>query len=329
MAKLRRGVVIAPLPSRPINRCIAGNSVIALICVEKFVDHLPFYRQIQRYIRADVLLKASTINGWFVQVCLLLLVLYEALKKEVLQTDYLQADESSIKVQITQPKNTINKKPPKGKTHTGQLWVYRNPAKNIAFFEYQTSRTKEHPLNTLKDFKGHLQTDDYGGYDCFDKHPDYIAVKCMSHTRRKFEKALKENKPVASLFMVKFQQLYQIKEYLRDKRPAQQSDEAYYAHRKVIRQQLACPILDEIKDLLDKYHDKVLPKRLTGQAIRYALRNWTHLCIYCEEGKLEIDNNLIGKSYSTSCYWSQKLFICWITSGCSKSCYDVFFLRCL
>jgi len=184
------GILVAPMPERPINRCIAGTSV-----------HLPFYRQIQRYKREKVVLKASTINGWFVQVCLLLVSLYEALKKEVLQTNYLQADESSLKVQITQL---------------------------IAFFEYQTSRRKEHPLNTLKDFKGHLQTDDYGGYDCFDKHPNYISVKCMSHARRKFEKALKENKPVAALFMVKFQQLYLIEEQLRENRPADQTQEAFY-----------------------------------------------------------------------------------------------------
>ncbi len=194
--------------------------MLALICVEKYVDHLPFYRQIQRYIREGVQLKASTINGWFVQVCTLLVPLYNALKKEVLiGSDYLQGDESSIKVQVTQLKNTKHKKPPKGKTHTGQLWGYGNPVKNIAFFEYQTSRKKEHPLNTLKDFKGFLQTDDYGGYHHFDKHPDYIAVKCMAHTRRKFNDALKENKAVASLYMVKIQQLYKIEADLRQNRP--------------------------------------------------------------------------------------------------------------
>jgi len=288
-----KGVVVAPMPERPINRCIAGTSMLALLCVEKYVDHLPFYRQIQRYTREDVVLKASTMNGWFVKICLLLTALYEALKKEVLQTDYLQADESTLKVQITQPKNAEKKKPPKGKTHTGQLWIYRNPQKNIAFFEYQTSRRKEHPLNTLKGFKGHLQTDDYGGYDCFDKHPDYMAVKCMSHTRRKFEKALKENRPVASLFMVKFQLLYDIERDLKDERPTEQSDEEYYEHRRVMRQQLAVPILADIKILLDDYYNQVLPKRLTGSAIRYALNNWKHLCVYCEHGKLEIDNNLI------------------------------------
>ncbi len=287
------GVVVAPMPERPINRIIAGVSMLALICVEKYVDHLPFYRQIQRYIRADIQLKASTINGWFVKVCILLVPLYDALKKEVLACDYLQGDESSIKVQITQVKNTKNKKPPKGKTHTGQLWGYRNPLKNIAFFEYQTSRKKEHPLRVLKDFIGHLQTDDYGGYDCFDKHPNYIAVKCWAHARRKFKDALKENRPVASLFMIKIQQLYKIEDDLRNDRPEGQSQADFYAQRKKQRQALVTPILEDIKVLLDKYKDQVLPKRLTGKAIRYTLNNWTHLCLYAQEGKLEIDNNLI------------------------------------
>ena len=290
---ITQGIVVAPMPERFIDRCLAGNSVLTLICVEKFVDHLPFHRQIQRYLRENVTLNASTFNGWFVKTCFRLILLYEALKKEVLQTDYLQADESHIKVQITQKKNTKNKKPPAGNTHKGQLWIYRNPVQNIAFFEYQTSRRKEHPLKTLKDFKGHLQTDDYGGYEYFDRHPDYIAVKCMAHARRKFDEALKENYPVASLFMVEIQKLYDLEEELRQKRPVDQSDEDYYQHRKSVRQEKALPILKKIKTLLDQYHEQVLPKRLTGSAIRYALNNWTHLCEYCEHGKIEIDNNLI------------------------------------
>lgn len=292
--EIKDGVVVAPMMERPIPRIIAGTSMLALICVEKYVDHLPFYRQIQRYIREDIELKASTLNGWFVKICILLLPLYDALKKEVLiHSKYLQGDESTIKVQITQVKNTKNKKPPKGKTHTGQLWGYRNPVKNIAFFEYQTSRKKEHPLNTLKDFKGFLQTDDYGGYDHFDKHPDYIAVKCMAHARRKFNDARKENKAVASLFMLKIQQLYKIEEDLRNKRPDDQSQEDFYQHRKITRQQLALPILEDIKKLLDQHLEQNPPKRLTGKAIRYMLNNWDHLCIYAQHGMLEIDNNLI------------------------------------
>src|SRR5690606_23854226 len=93
------GVVIGKLPSRPLPKAIAEASLLAYIMVSKFVDHLPFYRQIQRFKR-DYRWKPgdSTINEWFVAVCTLLHPLYEKLREVALGSGYLQVDESPIKV---------------------------------------------------------------------------------------------------------------------------------------------------------------------------------------------------------------------------------------
>lgn len=289
--EIKENIIIAPMPSRPLEKIIAGISVLALICVEKFVDHLPFYRQIQRYTREGVLLKASTINDWFVGICNLLIPLYNALKKEVKKTNYLQADETHYNVQITQLKNDNQKKPPKGKTHRGQLWLYRNPQDNLAYFEYQSTRQQQHPLRALEGFHGHLQTDDYVGYAMFDRHPNFISIKCHAHVRRKFEEALMENRPVAELFLIRYQKLYAIERELQENRLAEQSQEDFYAQRQTVRQEKSLPILEEIKKLLDQYQHQVLPKRKSGIAVNYALKNWSHLLEYIKDGKLEIDNN--------------------------------------
>lgn len=89
-----QGVLIAELPSRPIEKCIAGNGLLAQIMVDKFVDHLPYYRQIERFKREGVEIKASTVDGWQTAVCKLLEPLYDELKRQVLGQGYLQADES-------------------------------------------------------------------------------------------------------------------------------------------------------------------------------------------------------------------------------------------
>ena len=278
--ELTKSILVAPLPDRPFKRIIAGNSVLTLICVEKFVDHLPFYRQIQRYTRQNIELKASTINDWFVAVCNLLIPLYNILRKSVLQTDYIQADESHIKVQITQlkdKKRKTRKPPPKGKTHTGQMWVYRNPGENTMFFEYKQTRGAEHPVATLENYQGYLQTDAYSAYNVFEALSGFTTLRCMAHACRKFEEAIKNNKVVAEIFMVHIQKLYVIEKELKKQRPENQSDEDFYAQRLKVRQEKAIPLLDEMKKDLDKYRDEVLPKRLIGKAVNYTLNNW--ICI--------------------------------------------------
>ena len=51
--------VIAELPVFPIEKGIAGPGLLAQIMVDKFVDHLPVYRQIERFKREEVKLSVS------------------------------------------------------------------------------------------------------------------------------------------------------------------------------------------------------------------------------------------------------------------------------
>ncbi len=94
-----QGVIIANLPSLPLPRSNAGAGLLAQIMVSKFIDHLPFYRQIQQFKRQGVTIADSTINGWFGNTCKLLWPLYEKLKTIVSSKDYLMADETPIPVQ--------------------------------------------------------------------------------------------------------------------------------------------------------------------------------------------------------------------------------------
>lgn len=97
--------VIAPLPSFPIEKGLAGPGLLAQIIIDKFVDHLPIYRQIERFKREKIKISSSTINGWQEAVCNLLEPLYNTLKNRVLSQGYLQVDETPIKV-LDKNKNT-------------------------------------------------------------------------------------------------------------------------------------------------------------------------------------------------------------------------------
>ena len=115
-------IIIASLPARPIDKCIAGAALLAYIVVNKYIDHLPIYRQVQRFTREGMKLPASTITGWISQVCALLEVLYAVHCKLIFDGDYIQGDETPLKVLD---------KIKKGTTHQGYLWVYRAPVENL------------------------------------------------------------------------------------------------------------------------------------------------------------------------------------------------------
>jgi len=93
------GVIIGQLPQRPLPKSIAESSLLTHIFISKFVNHLPFYRQRQIFKREyDWDISGSTINDWFIQTCTLLEPLYLKLQEIVFSSDYIQADESPIKV---------------------------------------------------------------------------------------------------------------------------------------------------------------------------------------------------------------------------------------
>ncbi len=131
-----QGIVIGQLPSLPIPRGNVGSGLLAQLVICKFVDHLPFYRQVQMFKRLGVTLAESTVNDWFRGGCDLLDSLYECLKKKVLQGDYLMVDETPISV-LTEDKP--------GATHKGYHWVYYSPAERLVLFDYQKGRGRAHP----------------------------------------------------------------------------------------------------------------------------------------------------------------------------------------
>ncbi len=194
-------VKIASLDFRPIPKCIAGTHLLTQIIIDKFVDHLPLYRQIQRFAREGVDIPSSTIDSWVRLVSQLLRPLYECHRQHTLNNGYLQVDESPIKVQDTDKK---------GATHTGYMWVYHAPIPKSVYFDYRKGRGSEGPLEMLTGFEGYLQTDGYGVYPQFALKESVTQIACWAHARRYFEKALDYNKTHASHILVLIQKLYEI-----------------------------------------------------------------------------------------------------------------------
>ena len=154
-ASVEKPVVSPCLPALPLAKSYAGSSILAELMINKYVNHLPFYRQIQMFKQLGMSIPPSTVNDWFKETADLLRPLYYRLREEILSTDYIQVDETTIPV-VDNEKNRAVK---------GYLWMVRSVMEDMVFFHYDKgSRAQKVILELLKDYKGALQTDGYEVY---------------------------------------------------------------------------------------------------------------------------------------------------------------------
>ena len=272
----KEGVVIAELPSRPIQGGIVDVSLLVMLLLDKYVDHLPIYRQQKKYERLGIKLAESTLGNWMAESIKLLEYLYVELIQRVRQSKYLQADETPIKVLD---------KDKKGTTHRGYYWVYHDVENGLVLYEYNQSRGQIAPGKFLMDYDGYLQTDGYAVYDAL-PNKNIKLLGCMAHARRYFFEAQDNDKARATWMLDKLQELYVIEAEARKNSYANQQ-------RFEIRQQKSLPILNEIKTWLNENQLQVTPKSPIGKAISYMNVRWHKLILFATDGILEIDNNLV------------------------------------
>lgn len=272
-----RSVEIAPLPLLPIYKGIAGPTLLAEILLQKYEYHLPFFRQVQQFRHLGFKASESTIDGWFKPTVELLKPLYEVLKSEIMKSDYLQGDETTVPVM---DKSTH-------KTNKEYLWLVRAVEQRLVLFHYNNGSRSGTVIEKLTEgFNGYFQCDGFDGYEsAFKTRKDVHIVNCMAHIRRHFEQAIKENKEMAEHALKEMQLLYRI-EHDCDER------ELTAGQRKQERQEKSKPIMQALKLWMETEGIKYSPSSLIGRAITYAYTRWDNMMRYLEDGRIRIDNNL-------------------------------------
>lgn len=273
--KQEEGIAIGELPARAIDKGIAGASVLAMLIIGKFIDHLPIYRQIAIFKRSGINLHYNTVLDWTNNGLDVLTPLYDLLKRKILRSIYLQADETGIKVLDSEKQ---------GSSHQGYLWAYRDVPGNLVLFEYQRGRNKEAPAKMLKDFKGYLQTDGYAAYDQFSKGHGITTLCCMAHARRYFVEAETNDKQRSTHALLVFQEIYEQERQMKNL-----SSEG----RQKLRRELVAPMLETLHQWMRDEYGKVTPTSPIGKALAYSMKRWRELTEFIKDGRLEIDNNKI------------------------------------
>lgn len=271
-------VSIAPPPPAPIEKGLPGPGLLAQVVLSKYEDHNPLYRQQQQFARLGVQIPRTTLCDWIEKGAELLQPIVRVLKEQLLAGNYLQVDETPVKLMDPEVQ---------GKCATGFLWVAGQPGGDV-IFEFKTRRNKECALELLGNFSGYLQRDGYGVYSSIAQdRPDITPLGCLAHGRRKFVEALADEPKHAAWFVGEFRKLYLIERHARDQQmnPAQRHE---------LRQKLAVPIWAEMTPRVQQLHlqQTFLPKSPMGKAVNYAHAEWQAWQVYLNDGHLEIDNNL-------------------------------------
>jgi transposase len=281
------GVKIAPLPPQPIPKSNASPALLAFIVISKFLDALPLYRQSKQFTRIGVNLPRATLAHWMIRCGLLIQPLINLLQDAIHRYPIQQMDETSVQVL---------KEPGKQAATKSYMWVQKGgpPEQPVVLFTYSPSRGQAVAEQLIQGYKGFLQTDGYEAYANVCAKHGLRQLGCWAHARRKFDEALKAQgkKParqdtIAHQAMTTIRDLYRIEADIKDFPPEQ---------KQRIRQDKAIPILKNMKIWLDHALCQVTPTSLTGEALAYLSKQWPVLTVYCEDGRLDIDNNSIERA---------------------------------
>jgi len=287
-------VVTAEMPAdfRVIPGCYAGVNLLVHILVGKYCDHLPLYRQQSIFEkRFNVKIDRTLMGHWMKQLAISLTVLYESLRLELMQSGYLQIDETFIK--LLDPER-------KGKAQQSYFWVIRHPEQGV-LFKFDHRRSGDVPLDMIPGYKGKLQSDGFAVYESLLKaNPEaatralaIILFNCWAHARRKVKKSIEANGADAVWYLAKIRQLYAIEAQAREAG-------CDSAAREKLRKENSRQILADIKSELDKdkNNSRILSQSPLGKALDYMRNRWEYLEAYAQDGngEVEIDNNFVENS---------------------------------
>jgi transposase len=270
------GMTIAPLPPRLLPQSRLGVGLAVYILLARYDDHLSFYclEKIFRE-RHGVEIPRAQMVQWVEHIAELLQPLYEVIWREMKAGGYVQIDETPVKVLDPEVR---------GKAAQGYLWFFSLPGGDV-ILEFSRSRGQEIPRRRLQGFTGTMQTDAYEVYNAVERKDSALQrLGCLAHARRRFYQALQEAFPEALWFILQIRELYRIEGRVRSLSPAD---------RLQVRQ-LEAPLLWEgLKQRAQELQPQLLPKSTMGKAVNYFLEEYTALQVYLQDGRFEIDNNLV------------------------------------
>jgi transposase len=268
----------APGPDRVIDGGLLGPGFLAHVIVERFLNHMPYYRQEQKYQSEGLSITRTVLERSAARCAEILKPIDTRNRSEILSQDVVFTDDTSVTIAQSS----------KGKSRTGRIWTYCDKEGRIAY-DFTESRKRDGPLEVLKEFKGYVHADAYPGYDRLYLPGEVREVACFAHLRRYVLEAEAEEPALVKEGLAIIRSLYRVE--------AAATESGFTPEqRHALRQERSRPILSEFSAWLDRAELEILPKGKLADAVRYAKNHWKAFQTYLEDGRLEIDNNRAERS---------------------------------
>jgi len=277
-------IVQEQAPEHLIKSGLPTEAMVASVLVAKYGWHLPLYRQEKMLGLQGIEIDRSTLAFWVGYAACELAPLYERLKENLLSSVRLAVDETPVPVLD----------PGRGRTKTGYFWSMARDDRPFGgkdppavVYTYAPGRGGVHLHTLLKDYRGIVQCDGYAPYKKLPEDRITLAF-CWSHVRRPFfEIARKGNAPIATQALLRIAQLYRIEEKIRGKSAEE---------RRLVRQAQSVTHVLALKAFFEKQLGRVSQKSPIATAIRYALNHWQGLIRFLDDGRIDLDSNIVERS---------------------------------
>ena len=273
-------IIKAEVPEPVVKRGLASPSSVAHVMYQKYVNAVPLYRQEKDWETFGVKISRATLANWIIYTGNHWLApLWNALKALLLECMVILADET-----VTQ----VLKEPGKTPQSKSRMWVYCTGnvprAPPIVLFEYQPTRSGQHPKEFLKGIEKpfYLHTDGYAGYNAV---VNAIHAGCWGHLRRKFEEAMPKNAPKDNKARIGFeycQKLFMLEREYVDLNPDQRVDK---------RSEKSKPVVDAFYGWIGTLNP--LAGSNLAKAVTYAVNQKAHLSTFLLDGCIEISTNRV------------------------------------
>ncbi len=266
------------MPKLAIPGGIASSSLLSQVIVDKVANALPLYRQSEDYARIGLNLSRQNLANWMIKSANLLEVIFNKMKTDLLSTDIIHADETTLQVL---------KESGKPATSKSYMWTYVSNRydNDIVLYEYQDNRSGKNAKEFLSTFKGYLNVDGYAGYNSVE---NVELVNCFAHLRRKFIDlfdTLTDEEKANSKTKIAVDYITEI--YRLDN----ESKELDISNRLEFKQNNIKPIMIEFNKWLNENILTAASESPYGKAMAYAVKYLPSVMKYLEDGRLDIDNN--------------------------------------
>ncbi len=298
-----QAIVTTISPPTVLEKCVADVSLLAGILTDKFLYHLPLYRQHQRINAAGIQVSRGSLTNWSSRAIDLLEPIYVAQFSHVLLSRVLAMDETPIKAGHRE----------KGKMRQGYFWPIHGEDNEVVF-PFATSRAHSHAQSFLGSFTGTLVSDGYAAYAAYAKNNTEVThAECWAHCRRHFEGASEAEPAAVAEALALIGRLYHHEAIIRDGHLEGEQKLAY-------RSEHSEPITRAFWRWCDEqcYRPDLLPGNPLSKALKYARERRVSLQVFLSDPEVPVDTNHLERALRPIPMGRRNWLFCWTELGAKQ-----------